>query len=199
MPLARNQPPPLLLLLLLLLRLSGAFVPRQPLPATPVVNNHRLLTTLRGGASNTELPPPGAPKANYRLVHRDGDLLYLSGHLPARMDGSLITGKLGGSDGGLSVEEGYEAARWAALNLASSIKEELGGDLSRVVKVVKLFGIVQSSDSFHEQHLVCNGASDVFSEIFGSSIGGEHARSAIGTNSLPLDVAVEVEAIVRVR
>ena len=75
----------------------------------------------------------------------------------------------------------------------------IGGDLSRVVKVVKLFGIVQSSDSFHEQHLVCNGASDAFSEIFGSSIGGEHARSAIGTNSLPLDVAVEVEAIVRVR
>ena len=177
------------LLLLVFATVTGAWAGAPALPPSRLLPCH-------SSFNNVELPPPGAPKANYRLVHRDGDLLYLSGHLPARMDGSLVTGVLGD---GLSVEQGYDAARWAALNLASSMKEALGGDLSRVVKVVKVFGIVQSSDAFHEQHLVVNGASDALKEILGASVGGEHARSAIGTNALPLDVAVEVEAIVRVR
>ena len=142
-----------------------------------------------------ELPPPGAPKANYVLCSRSGDLLFLSGHLPARMDGSLLTGRLGDD---LSVEEGAEAARWCALNLISTLKSELNGDLSKVVKVVKLFGIVQSSDNFHDQHLVCNGASDAFREFLGADIGAAHSRSAIGTNSLPLNVACEVEAVVQI-
>lgn len=149
-------------------------------------------------AAGITLPPPGAPKANYRLASRVEDLLYLSGHLPIKIDGTLCTGKLGGGDGGLTVEEGYEAARWCGLNLVSTMKDVLGGDLSRVSKVVKLFGIVRSDDSFDQQHLVVNGASDVMSEVFGEEVGGRHSRSAIGANALPLGIAVEVEAIVRV-
>ena len=93
--------------------------------------------------------------------------------------------------------EGQEAARWCGLNLIATIQDQLGGDLDRVERVVKLFGIVASKESFKEQHLVLNGASDVFMEIFGDR--GYHARSAIGTNTLPLDTAVEIEAIVKVK
>ena len=143
-----------------------------------------------------ELPP--APKAavNDRPCVRVGDMLYLSGHLPLNNDGTLRTGKLG-SINGLTVEEGYQAARQVGLNLIATMKEELGS-LDRVEQVVKLFGIVQSSDDFHEQHKVVNGCSDLFCEVFGETR-GVHARSAIGTNSLPLDLAVEIEAIVKVR
>eukprot|EP00614_Pseudopedinella_elastica_P007635 CAMPEP_0172596594 /NCGR_PEP_ID=MMETSP1068-20121228/16431_1 /TAXON_ID=35684 /ORGANISM="Pseudopedinella elastica, Strain CCMP716" /LENGTH=200 /DNA_ID=CAMNT_0013395721 /DNA_START=15 /DNA_END=617 /DNA_ORIENTATION=- len=145
------------------------------------------------------LPPPGAPKANYNLVSRDGDLLYVSGHLPAVQGADLILGKLApeGKDG-LSIEEGYEAAKWCALNMVSTIERELDGDLGKVVKVIKLFGIVAGTEDFQNQHLVMNGASDTMGQVFGKEVGGVHARSAIGTNSLPLGVPVEVEAVVRV-
>ena len=84
---------------------------------------------------DVHLPPCGLPKANYNLVSRSGNLLYLSGHLPSRDGaGDLIKGKLGD----LSVDEGYEAAKWCALNLISTIKEEVGGDLDRVEKIVKV-------------------------------------------------------------
>lgn len=121
--------------------------------------------------------------------------MFLSGHLPLLNDGSLITGKVGAN--GKDVEYGYNAARQVALNLISTIQKELG-DLDQVEKIVKLFGIVQSADDFHEQHKVMNGCSDVFVQVFGQER-GLHARSAIGTNALPLDISVEVEAIVRVK
>lgn len=144
------------------------------------------------------LPPAGSPKANYQLLHRDGDLLYLSGHLPMKADGSLILGTCGGD---LTTEQGYEAAQHCALNLLSTLNSYMasqGGDLSKVVKVIKLFGIVRSHSDFTEQHLVMNGASDVIGEVLGKDVGGSHARSAIGTNTLPLGIAVEVEMIAKI-
>ncbi|KAL7581782.1 hypothetical protein ACA910_022315 [Epithemia clementina (nom. ined.)] len=142
------------------------------------------------------LPPPPKPAANYVPAQKSGDLLFLSGHLPLNNDGTLITGKVG--TGGKTVEEGYQAARQVALNLIATLKAELGGDLDRVDQIVKLFGIVQSTDDFHEQHKVVNGCSDVFFDVFGPNR-GVHARSAIGTNCLPLDISVEIEAIVRIK
>jgi len=142
------------------------------------------------------LPPPGTPKANYTVASWESPtVLYLSGHLPIKLDGSMITGSLG--PGGLSLDEGIEAARWCGLNLIATMQDQLGGDLDRVEKVVKLFGIVSSKQEFKEQHLVLNGASDAMMDVFEAR--GYHARSAIGTNTLPLDVAVEVEAIIKVK
>jgi enamine deaminase RidA (YjgF/YER057c/UK114 family) len=122
------------------------------------------------------------------------DTIFLSGHLPIQMDGTIITGRLGAD---FKVEDGYNAARWCGLNLISSLQKELG-DLDRVEQIVKLFGIVRSADGFTEQHLVVNGCSDVLMQVFGKDK-AFHARSAIGSNSLPLGAAVEVEAIVRVK
>lgn len=140
---------------------------------------------------------PAAPKAaaNYRPCQKSGDLLFLSGHLPLKEDGSLMTGCIGVGEN--TVEYGYQAARQVGLNLISTIKQELG-DLDRVDQIVKLFGIVQSDAGFHEQHKVVNGCSDLMIEVFGEER-GFHARSAIGTNALPLDLSVEIEAIVRVK
>uniref|UniRef100_A0A7S4HVL8 Endoribonuclease L-PSP/chorismate mutase-like domain-containing protein n=1 Tax=Prymnesium polylepis TaxID=72548 RepID=A0A7S4HVL8_9EUKA len=142
------------------------------------------------------LPPPGGPKANYNIVCWESPtLLYVSGHLPIHLDGSMTTGAVGPD--GLTLEEARGAARWCGLNLIATIQDQLGGDLDRVAKVVKLFGIVSSKQEFKEQHLVMNGASDVMMEVFGDR--GYHARSAIGTNTLPLDASVEVEAIIKVK
>ena len=145
------------------------------------------------------LPKPAGPRANYDVVCHDQDanVLYVSGHLPFENDGTLLTGKITG-DEGRDVEYGYKAARQAALNIVSTLSDRLGGDLDRVAKIQKVFGIVQSSDDFRHQHLVMDGASDVFMEIFGDDV-GYHARSAIGTSTLPLDITVEIEAIVKLK
>ena len=153
------------------------------------------------------LPPAGTPKANYQLLHRDGDLLYLSGHLPMKTDGTFVLGACAPkdiantSDNYLTTEQGYEAAQHCALNLLSTLNsymETQGSDLSKVTKIIKLFGIVRSHADFTEQHLVMNGASDVIGEVLGKDVGGSHARSAIGTNTLPLGIAVEVEMIAKI-
>mmetsp|Transcript_15407 Transcript_15407/g.22652 ORF Transcript_15407/g.22652 Transcript_15407/m.22652 type:complete len:183 (+) Transcript_15407:64-612(+) len=139
------------------------------------------------------LPPPGAPKANYNMFCWNHDSLYLSGHLPITTSGQLITGRLGAE---LDLDAGYSAARWVGLNMISTLKSELG-DLDRVDQIVKLFGIVNSTNDFTDHHLVMNGCSDVMMEVFGQT--GYHARSAIGTNVLPLGIPVEVEMIVRIK
>jgi enamine deaminase RidA (YjgF/YER057c/UK114 family) len=142
------------------------------------------------------LPSPSSPRANYNSVcHASGNMMYVSGHLPFQPDGTLMTGRIG--ENGLDKDYGYEAARPAGLNIISTLKEELG-DLDRVEQVVKVFGIVQSTDDFKEQHLVMDGCSDLIMEVFGKEV-GYHARSAIGTSTLPVDISVEVEAIVQIK
>lgn len=143
------------------------------------------------------LPPAASPRANYNIVCRaSGNMLYVSGHLPFQADGTLMTGRIDGSSE-RGVEYGYQAARWAGLNIVATLKEHLG-DLDKIEKIVKVFGIVQSSDDFKSQHLVMDGCSDVMMEIFGKEV-GYHARSAIGTSTLPLDISVEVEAVVQLK
>ena len=119
-------------------------------------------------------------------------LVYTSGRTPRRRDGSFITGKLGDD---LSVKEGYEAAQFTVLNLLASLKAEIG-DLDRVSQVVKILAMVNSTQDFIEQPAVANGASDLLVEIFGER--GRHARSAIGMEALPFNVAIEIEMIVEV-
>jgi enamine deaminase RidA (YjgF/YER057c/UK114 family) len=145
------------------------------------------------------LPPAPKSAANYKPSKQIGNLLYLSGHIPIQNDGSsLITGKLGNGKDGMTVEQGYAAARQVGLNILATIQKECNGDLDNVQQIVKLFGIVHSQDDFYKQHLVMNGCSDLLVQVFGNEIGC-HARSAIGANALPLGVAVEVEAIVLVK
>ena len=166
---------------------------------TPYLGSQRLQqlhTAAKIKLLGITLPPPGGPKANYNIVCWESPTtLYMSGHLPIRVDGSLVTGSIG--PGGLTLEQGQEAARWCGLNLIATLQDQLGGDLDRVEKVVKLFGIVSSKQEFKQQHLVLNGCSDVMMAVFEDR--GYHARSAIGTNTLPLDAAVEVEALVKIK
>jgi enamine deaminase RidA (YjgF/YER057c/UK114 family) len=139
-----------------------------------------------------ELPPAVRPVANYVNAVRTGNLVFLSGHGPAREDGSMITGKVGAD---LTLEEGYEAARRVALVLLASLKGEIG-DLDKVKRVVKLLGMVNCRPDFVDQPKVINGASDLLVEVFGDK--GRHARSAVGMNALPMDISVEIEMIVEV-
>jgi enamine deaminase RidA (YjgF/YER057c/UK114 family) len=143
-----------------------------------------------------ELPKPSGPRANYNpTCPASGNMLFVSGHLPFKNDGTLITGRIG--EDGRDKDYGYEAARTAALNIISTLKKELG-DLDRVERIVKVFGIVQSTDDFKEQPFVLDGCSDLMIEVFGKEV-GYHARSAIGTNTLPVDISVEIEAIVQIK
>mmetsp|Transcript_11902 Transcript_11902/g.19723 ORF Transcript_11902/g.19723 Transcript_11902/m.19723 type:complete len:180 (-) Transcript_11902:142-681(-) len=145
-----------------------------------------------------ELPPAPSPKANYNIVcYANSNMLYISGHLPMKSDGTLMVGRIGPESDGETIEHGYEAARHTGLNLIATMKEQLG-DLDRVEQVVKVFGIVNSTVDFKSQHLVMDGCSDVIMEVFGKPV-GYHARSAIGTSTLPLDMSVEVEAIIQIK
>lgn len=139
-----------------------------------------------------QLPSPATPVANYVPAVRTGNLVFLSGHGPLREDGSLITGKLG-SD--LTIEEGYEAAKRTAIGLLGSLKG-LIGDLDKVRRVVKLLGMVNCEPTFKDHPKVINGASDLLVKVFGDE--AKHARSAVGMNGLPFNMAVEIEMIVEV-
>jgi enamine deaminase RidA (YjgF/YER057c/UK114 family) len=139
-----------------------------------------------------ELPAPGKPVANYVPAVRSGNLVFLSGHGPVLENGNLITGKVGAD---LTLEEGYQAARQVALVLLASLKSEIG-DLDKVRRVVKLLGMVNCTPDFVDQPKVINGASDLLVEIFGEK--GKHARSAVGMNALPLNIAVEIEMIAEI-
>lgn len=137
------------------------------------------------------LPDTAAPAANYVPYRRTGKTVFISGQLPF-LDGKLVaTGKLGG---GITVEEGRKAARACALNLLAHLRDAAGGDLDKVAAIIKISVFVASAPGFTEQHIVANGASDVLVEILGDR--GTHARAAVGMAALPLDAAVEVEAIV---
>ena len=138
------------------------------------------------------VPEKSSPKAMYVPCVRTGSLIFVSGQIPAKADGTLITGRLGD---GMTVEEGQEAARTCAVNILSVLRSELG-DLDRVVRIVKLQAFVNSTADFDKQHLVANGASQLLYDVFGEA--GRHARTAVGVNVLPMNAAVEVEAIVEV-
>ena len=139
-----------------------------------------------------ELPAPPRPVANYVNGVRTGNLIFLAGKGPKRADGSEITGKLGA---GVSIEEGYEGARLTAINQLAVLKQMLG-DLSKVKRVVKVLGMVNSHPDFVEQPAVINGFSDLIVAVFGER--GRHARAAVGMASLPRGQAVEIEMIVEV-
>jgi len=139
-----------------------------------------------------KLPPAVTPVANYVPAVRSGNLVFLSGHGPFKEDGSLITGKVGSE---LTTEQGYEAARRVAIGLLGSLKAEIG-DLEKVIRVVKLLGLVNCTSDFADPPKVINGASDFLVEVFGAK--GKHARSAVGTNALPMNIAVEIEMIVEI-
>lgn len=139
------------------------------------------------------LPEPPSPVANYVNGVRTGNLIFLAGKGPRRPDGSEVRGKLGA---GVSIEEGYEGARLTAINQLAVLKAMLG-DLDRVVRVVKVLGMVNSDPDFVDQPAVINGFSDLIVEVFGDR--GRHARAAVGMASLPRGQAVEIEMIVEVR
>jgi enamine deaminase RidA (YjgF/YER057c/UK114 family) len=139
-----------------------------------------------------ELPPPPKPVATYVPAVQAGDLLFVSGVLPLR-DGKLTReGKLGRD---VTVEQGYEAARIAALNALAIVRSRTG-TLDRVKQIVKLVGHVASAEGFVQQPAVINGASDLLVDLFGEA--GRHARVAVGAAQLPLDAPVELELILQV-
>ncbi len=138
------------------------------------------------------LPAVGVPLANYVSTVRTGNLVFLAGHGPAQPWSKSATGKLGRD---LTVKEGYEAARNVAINLLASLKAEIG-DLRKVKRIVRVFGMVNAVDSFTEQPEVINGCSDLLVAVFGPK--GKHARAAVGMGSLPRNLSVEIEMVVEV-
>jgi enamine deaminase RidA (YjgF/YER057c/UK114 family) len=140
-----------------------------------------------------QLREPPAPTANYVTAVRSGSLVYLAGHGPDRPEGGQVLGKLG--PGGLTVEEGQEAARLAGIALLSSLRAEVG-DLDLVTRIVKVQGMINADPSFTEHSQVMNGFSDLMVEVFGER--GKHARASVGMSSLPNDIAVEIDMIVEV-
>lgn len=139
------------------------------------------------------LPPAPAPVAAYVPAVQSGDLVFTSGQIPVRDGRVVYAGKVGAD---LTPEEGYEAARLCALNALAAVRALLGG-LERVEQVVKVVGYVNSAPGFTGQPQVVNGASELLLAVFGEA--GRHARAAVGVAELPLNSAVEVELVVRVR
>ncbi|MBX3570749.1 MAG: RidA family protein [Mesorhizobium sp.] len=144
----------------------------------------------RLAAEGVTLPAAAAPAANYVPFMRTGNLLFTSGQLPLS-GGKLVSTGLLGRD--LDTAAGREAARACAINILAQIKAATG-DLEKIARIVKITVFVASAPGFSEQHLVANGASDLLAKVLGER--GRHARSAVGTASLPLDAPVEIEAIV---
>ena len=141
---------------------------------------------------NLEIILPNAPDpvGSYVATKIAGKLLYISGQISINENGELIKGKLGKE---LNTEAGYNAAKRCALNIIAQAKKACANDLSKIKSCIKLTGFVNSTDEFIDQPKVINGASDLIVSVFGSY--GMHTRAAVSTNSLPLGVAVEVDAI----
>tara|TARA_Y100000590_G_scaffold353377_1_gene406259 strand:- start:353 stop:814 length:462 start_codon:yes stop_codon:yes gene_type:complete len=139
---------------------------------------------------NIILPNAPDPVGSYLATKISGKLLFISGQISINDKGELIKGKLGKE---LNTEAGYNAAKRCALNIIAQAKKACSNDLNKIKACIKLTGFVNSTDSFIEQPKVINGASDLIVSVFGKS--GMHTRAAVSTNSLPLGVAVEVDAI----
>ena len=139
---------------------------------------------------NLKLPKAPDPVGSYVATKISGKLLFISGQISIDENGNLIKGKLGRE---LDVDKGYEAAKRCALSIVAQAKKACDDDINRIKSCIKLNGFVNSTDDFIDQPKVINGASDLISKIFGNE--GIHSRAAVSTNSLPLGVAVEVDAI----
>jgi enamine deaminase RidA (YjgF/YER057c/UK114 family) len=139
------------------------------------------------------LPTPAKPVANYVPWVRTGNLVFISGQGPLADGKLLYQGRLPDT---VSIEDGQKSARLCAVNVLAQLREALGGDLDRVARVVKLVGFVNAAPDFADHPKVINGASDLMVEVFGDK--GRHARSAVGSPSLPFNISVEVEAIIEV-
>ena len=137
-----------------------------------------------------KLPEAKAPVGNYVATKISGKMLFVSGQISIDDSGQLIKGKIGKD---LDTEAGYNAAKRCALNIIAQVKKACNNDLSKVKSCVKLTGFVNSTDEFIDQPKVLNGASDLIASVFGNA--GMHTRAAVSTNSLPLGVSVEVDAI----
>lgn len=141
-----------------------------------------------------ELPPAPKPVGLYKPMVIIGSLAYLSGHGPLKSDGQLIVGRVGDD---LTLEQGQAAARQTGLALLATLKSSLGS-LDRIVRLIKVLGLVRCTDQFDQQPQVINGCSQLFADVFGKDA-GIAARSALGTNALPGGIAVEIEAIFEIR
>jgi enamine deaminase RidA (YjgF/YER057c/UK114 family) len=137
-----------------------------------------------------ELPEAKAPVGSYVATKISSKLLYVSGQISMSSNGDLIKGKVGKD---LNTEEAYKAAERCGLSIVAQVKKACEGDLSKVKSCIKLTGFVNSTEDFIDQPKVINGASDLIASIFGEA--GMHTRAAVSTNSLPLGVSVEVDAI----
>ena len=136
------------------------------------------------------LPDAKAPVGNYVATKVSGKMLFVSGQISIDETGQLIKGKVGKD---LDIEAGYNAAKRCAMSIIAQVKKACNNDLSKVKSCVKLTGFVNSTDEFIDQPKVLNGASDLIASVFGDA--GMHTRAAVSTNSLPLGVSVEVDAI----
>ena len=137
-----------------------------------------------------KLPEAKAPVGNYVATKISGKMLFISGQISIDENGQLIKGKIGKD---LDTEAGYNAAKRCALSIVAQVKKACDNDLSKIKSCIKLTGFVNSTDDFTEQPKVINGASDLIASVFGNQ--GMHTRAAVSTNSLPLGVSVEVDAI----
>ena len=137
-----------------------------------------------------DLPKAADPVGSYVASKISGKMLFISGQISIDENGELIKGKLGKD---LNIEEGYSSAKRCALSIVAQVKKACNDDLSKIKSCVKLTGFVNSTEDFVDQPKVINGASDLIASIFGEA--GMHTRAAVSTNSLPLGVAVEVDAI----
>ncbi len=140
-----------------------------------------------------QLYTPEPPIANYVRAVQTGNLVFLAGHGPRKPEGGYVTGKVGED---IDIEQAKEAARLTAISLLSSLKAEIG-NLNRVKRIVRVFGMVNCKESFTDQPQVINGCSDLLVEIFGES--GKHARAAVGMISLPINISVEIEMVVELK
>ena len=141
---------------------------------------------------NITLPAVAVPAAAYVMFVQTGNTVFLSGHI-AKKDGKPWVGQLGKD---LGTDEGRQAARAVAIDLMATLQSACGGDLNRVRRIVKVMSLVNSTAEFTEQHLVTNGASELFVEVFGPA--GVHARSAFGVAQIPLGACVEIELIAEI-
>ena len=139
---------------------------------------------------NINLPEAPAPVGSYVAFKKVNNLLFISGQISIDENGQLIKGKVGKD---LSTDDGYNAAKRCALSIVAQVKKACNNDLSKVKSCIKLTGFVNSTEDFTDQPKIINGASDLIASIFGEA--GMHTRAAVSTNSLPLGVSVEVDAI----